>query len=99
MRRLALITAVWALALVGVSTAQPYGRVWTTLPAGTEISVRTDEGINSQTASPGRFYPATVQHDVLDENGNVAIPHGADAQLVVREQDHGGRLVLDLDSV
>src|SRR5713226_7767468 len=46
--------------------------VWATLPAGTQIAVRTDETIQADTAAQGRTYPATIQQDVLDASGNVA---------------------------
>jgi len=75
-----------------------------TLPAGTQVSVRTDETIQTETATQGRTYPASIQQDVLDASGNVAIPRGARANLVVTRIDEGGRvstgnLMLDLDSV
>jgi hypothetical protein len=79
-------------------------RVWATLPAGTQVSVRTDETIQADTANEGRTYPASIQQDVLDTSGNVAIPRGSRANLVVRRVNEGGtvtsgNLVLDLDSV
>jgi hypothetical protein len=74
------------------------------IPANTEISVRTNENIESRTASEGRTYSAAVYKDVTDASGNVVIPRGADAQLVIREMKEGGtvrspELVLDLQSV
>jgi hypothetical protein len=78
--------------------------VWTTLPAGTQISVRTDETISADTANEGRTYPATIQRDILDNSGNVVIPRGSQANLVVQRVNEGGtvssgNLVLDLDSI
>jgi len=75
-----------------------------TLPVGTQISVRTDETIQTDTATQGRTYPASIQQDVRDSSGNIAIPRGARANLVVTRIDEGGRvssgnLMLDLDSV
>src|SRR3954447_4714799 len=75
-----------------------------TLPAGTQMSVRADEAIQTETATQGRTYPASIQQDVLDASGNIAIPGGARANLVVTGLDQGGRvssgnLMLDLDSV
>jgi hypothetical protein len=77
---------------------------WATLPRGTELSVRTDEGINSQSAAEGRTYPATIVQDIADERGNLVIPHGSEAQLIVRQINEGGTLsngnfALDLDSI
>ena len=75
-----------------------------TLPAGAEIVVRTNEDINAQTAVEGRTYPASIDRDVLDDAGNVVIPRGSDADLVIRSVKEGGTLtsgnmVLDLQSV
>jgi len=77
---------------------------WATLPSGRQISVRTDETIQTDTATQGRTYPASIQQDVLDASGKVAIPRGSRANLVVTRIDEGGRvssgnLMLDLDSV
>jgi hypothetical protein len=77
---------------------------WVTLPAGASISVRTDQAINSQNVVQGQTYPATIVQDVLDSTGNVAVPHGSEAALVIRQVNEGGTLsngnfVLDLDSI
>src|SRR5216683_509624 len=75
------------------------------LPVATKVSVRTEDTINSATAVEGQTYPAEVTDDVLDANGDVVIPHGSNAQIVIRSASKGGRfhgtsdLVLDLASV
>src|SRR5712691_5077485 len=75
------------------------------IPAGTEISVRNDETIESSKASDGQTYAAEVTEDVRDANGAVVIPRGANAQLVIKSVSSGGRihgasdLVVDLKSV
>ena len=75
------------------------------VPADTKISVRADETINSGTAAEGQTYAADVTDDVLDANGDVVIPHGSNARIVIRSASKGGRirgasdLVLDLKSV
>jgi len=74
------------------------------IPEGTEVSVRTDNAIESERGSGGELYPARITSDVPDSNGAVAIPSGSPAQLVVREVESGGavhspELVLDLFSV
>jgi hypothetical protein len=81
-----------------------YQNDWAVIPSGAQISVRTDEGINSENAVEGRTFPASIAQDVMDQNGNVVIPRGSPAQLVVRRVTQGGTLtsgdlVLDLDSV
>ena len=75
------------------------------LPVGTKVSVRTEDMINSGTAVEGQTYSAEVTDDVLDANGDVVIPHGSNALIVIRSASKGGRfrgasdLVLDLDSI
>ncbi len=77
---------------------------WAVIPAGREISVRTDQRIDSSNAAPGATFPASVVEDVTDQNGNVLIPRGSSASLIVRQVTEGGTLtsgnfVLDLDSI
>src|SRR5207247_9301120 len=74
-------------------------------PVGTQISVRTEDPIDSATAVEGQTYPAEVTDDVLDANGDVVIPQGSNAQMVIRSASKGGRfhgtseLVMDLQSM
>jgi hypothetical protein len=75
------------------------------LPVGTELSVRTEETIDSGKAAEGQTFAADVTNDVLDANGDVVIPRGSNAQIVIRSATKGGKirgasdLVLDLQSV
>lgn len=75
------------------------------LAAGTEIAVRSEETIDSARAADGQTYAAEVTTDIRDANGDVVIPSGANAQIVIRSAAKGGRirgssdLVLDLASV
>ena len=75
------------------------------IPAGTEIAVRNDEMIDSSKAAEGQTYAAEVTDDVRDSKGDVVIPHGANAQLVIKSVTSGGRihgasdLVVDLQSI
>jgi len=75
------------------------------LPAGTEVSVRSEETIDSARAVEGQTYAAEVTTDVRDTSGDVVIPSNANAQIVIRSSSKGGRirgasdLVLDLASV
>jgi hypothetical protein len=75
------------------------------LPAGSQISVRTNEPIDSTTAAEGQTFDAQVTRDARDANGDVVIPRGASAGIVIRSASKGGRirgasdLVLDLQSV
>ena len=74
------------------------------IPEGTEITVLTSDSIQSGKNSSGQLYPATIQHEVIDASGGVAIPAGTPAKLVVSSVRGGGavhspELVLDLYSV
>ncbi len=74
------------------------------IPEGSEIAIRTDETIDSDNSTGGQLFAATVTEDVLDSNGNVAIPQGTRAKLVVRNMSsggavHSGELALDLFSI
>jgi hypothetical protein len=75
------------------------------LAVGTEIPVRSEETIDSARAAEGQTYAAEVTTDIRDGNGDVVIPAGANAQIVIRSAAKGGRirgssdLVLDLASV
>lgn len=75
------------------------------LPAGSEISVRTNEPIDSGTATEGQTFDAQVTRDVRDADGAVVIPRSSGARVVIKSASKGGRisgasdLVLDLQSV
>lgn len=74
------------------------------IPPGTEITVRTDETIDSSTSRPGQLYRGAITKEVLDSAGGVAIPAGTPAELLIRNISGGGalhspELVLDLYSV
>jgi hypothetical protein len=86
------------------NTAYRNANDWATLPPGTSFSVRTDQDINSQNAAEGDTFPASIVQDIVDNTGNVVIPRGSQATLIVRRITEGGTLsngsfVLDLDSV
>ena len=75
------------------------------LPDGTKVSVRTEDTIDSAKAAEGQTYAAEVSDEVLDANGDVAVPRGSNAQIVIRSASKGGKirgasdLVLDLQSI
>jgi hypothetical protein len=75
------------------------------LPVGTEISVRNEETIDSGKAVEGQRFAAEVIRDVKDADGDVVIPRGANAQIVIRSASKGGKirgasdLILDLETV
>ncbi len=77
------------------------------IPSGSQIVVRTDVTIDSTANNGQQFYPARIQQDVMDGNGNVAIPAGTSAQLQILNtatsntggSSQSGPLTLDLYSV
>jgi hypothetical protein len=69
-----------------------------TIPAGSEMVVRTVDRIDSSAADPNRRFYATMERDVRDSSGNIVIPRGAPAHLVVRPAGEG-RVAIDLRSV
>lgn len=77
--------------------------VSSSVSAGTEIQVRTDQAINvKENGRAGETYTGSIAHDVLDQNGAVAIPRDSRAQLRVVALNKAGSadgLSLDVDSV
>ena len=75
------------------------------LPGGSEVSVRTNEAIDSGTAAEGQTFDVQITRDALDANGDVVIPRGCTGLAVIKSASKGGRfkgasdLVLDLQSV
>jgi hypothetical protein len=75
------------------------------LPVGSEVSVRTNESIDSATANEGQTFDAEVTRSAKDADGDIVIPRGSRARIIIRSASKGGRfrgaadLVLDLDSV
>lgn len=75
------------------------------LPAGSEVSVRTNEAIDSGAAAEGQTFDAQVTRDAIDANGDVVIPRASRARVVIKSASKGGRfrgasdLVLDLQTV
>jgi hypothetical protein len=85
----------------GTATAPSGAKI---IPSGSDLSVRTNETIDSTNSYQGQTYSATITEDVLDTAGGVAIPAGSPTQLLVRSTSTGGavhsaEVVLDLYSV
>ena len=87
---------IWAVPaiLIGMHSAA----IADTVLPGTEVAVRTDQPIELHTWDRGRIYPARVARDVVARDGDVAIPRGASAELIVR-QTGPNEMALDLESV
>ncbi len=88
------------------NNATPSATNWgnTTIPSGTQLSVRTNESIDSKTATVGQKFSGVIAGDVLDRSGAIRIPNGSDAELVIRSTSSGSMtsgsdLVLDVDQV
>jgi hypothetical protein len=75
------------------------------LAAGTSLPVRNEETIDSAKAVEGQVYAAEIARDIKDAEGDIVIPRGSNAHLVIKSATKGGRfrgtsdLVLDLVSV
>jgi hypothetical protein len=88
-----------AIAAPSAAWAQDRGR-WSDvarLDPGTTITVRTNEPIDSS-RTDYRVYSATVDRGVRADNGDLAIPSGSTAELIVRSA-HDNDLILDIESV
>jgi hypothetical protein len=74
------------------------------IPADSEIQVRVNETIDSREASAGRTFSGEIYQDVTGADGNVVIPRGSSAELVLLEIKEAGtvtspELILDVQSV
>src|SRR5262249_40897489 len=75
------------------------------VPSGAELSVRTEETIDSAKAVEGQTFAAEITRDIRDEEGRTVIPRGSNAHIIIRSAAAGGKfkgkadLVLDLESV
>src|ERR1700689_2137310 len=69
-----------------------------TLPADTEIQVRTIDSIDVRRPDPRQHFLASIEKDVLDSDGRVAIPRGSSAHLIAHDVGNG-EMAIDLRSV
>lgn len=68
------------------------------IPAGAQVVVRTIDPIDVREPDPRQHFLASVDQDVLDASGNVVIPKGSTAHLIVHKVG-GGDIAVDLRSV
>ncbi len=87
---------LWTVPVILIGT-QFAARADTIVP-GTEIQVKTDQPIELHTWDRGRIYPGHVARDVFARDGDVAIPRGAYAELIVR-QTGPNQMTLDIESI
>ena len=69
-----------------------------TIPAKTNLTVRTVENIDATSPSDNRIYKAVVDHDVANSEGFVVIPCGTTAELILRDSTDN-TIVVDLESL
>jgi hypothetical protein len=69
-----------------------------TVPASTEILVQTIDPIDVRRPDPRQHFLASIDRDVLDSNGSVAIPRGSLAHLIAHDVGNGD-IAIDLRSV
>lgn len=71
------------------------------IPSGTQVSVRTNQTIklDSSNTSTNQYYTGAVSQDVMSDRGTVLIPQGSPAQLTALKDPSSGNLMLDLRSL
>lgn len=69
-----------------------------TIPAGTQITVRTIDPIDGKTATPGARYQASIDEPIL-VGSQVAIPAGAEATIEVVSIQSGQGMALRLRQI
>ncbi|HWR50202.1 MAG TPA: hypothetical protein VN428_03790 [Bryobacteraceae bacterium] len=96
------LLSVCSLFVVGCAQRQadvgaPRGAVVTSasaapnvVPAGTSISIRTDQEISSDTAKAGQIYAGTVAQPIMNSQGETLVPTGAKVEMAVVESKTGG---------
>jgi hypothetical protein len=62
------------------------------IPAGSTVSVRNSDTISANSAVDGQTFPGVVTQDVIGTDGQVAIPRGSDATLVIRGATDQGKM-------
>lgn len=97
---IALCAALLFSTAMLAQTTAPMGQDQGNVASGTQVQIRTDQAIDVKTAQANQVFPATVSQDVIDRNGAVVIPRGAQAELVVVPTGTSNdELTLDLGSV
>jgi hypothetical protein len=74
------------------------------LPAGTQLVILTNEGIDSKTTASNQLFSAQVDQDVIDSSNELVVPKGSPAQLIIRTVSSGGvagtsEITLDIQSI
>ncbi|MBV9081619.1 MAG: hypothetical protein JOZ62_03000 [Acidobacteriaceae bacterium] len=74
------------------------GNYANSIPAGTQIRVRTNEAIDVRDRSDGRIYTGRVDENVTNSSGTVIIPRGATAELIVNNLNEN-EMAVDVESI
>jgi hypothetical protein len=91
-------------------SAQPYGNEHSpgydqprmermVLPVGTELSVMTNQRIDSRDVVEGQTFSAQIAEDIRDTDGSIALRRGTDARLITRRLEGNGDITLDIESI
>jgi hypothetical protein len=101
--RRAVLTTLTAIVSAALGLGQPtFAQVSrapqarTTIDADTTLMVRTTQAIDVKDAD-GLVFTGTIDEDVADRNGDIAIPEGSTVELIARK--NGDEMTLDLESV
>lgn len=92
----AIVTAAAAVVQPTFAQVSRAPQVRTTIDADTTLLIRTTEAIDVKSAD-GLVFTGTIEEDVLDRNGEVAVPVGSTVELLARK--NGDEMTLDLESV
>ncbi|HUI57833.1 MAG TPA: hypothetical protein VLY04_22805 [Bryobacteraceae bacterium] len=68
------------------------GPLGVTLPAGTNIVIRMIDGVDSQTASVGQTFAASLDAPINDANGQTLVPRGADVVVKLVDATQSGKI-------
>jgi hypothetical protein len=69
------------------------------LPAGTRLAILTNEQIDSNTANTNQVYSGQADQDVTDNAGEIIVPRGSPAELVIRTFSSGNEMTLDVQAI
>jgi hypothetical protein len=74
------------------------------VPSGTELAVRTNETIDSKVAKENQTFSGQFEQTVVGASGEVIIPKGSPAEIVIRKISSGGttgspEMMLDVQAI
>ena len=89
---LLLGTSVAQISQTAPSTPQTVNTANNVIPAGTQISIRTNQAIQADknSAGSGQTYSAEIAQDIQGANGQILVPRGSPATLMVAPVSNSG---------